>query len=58
VERHHKSGLKEIYFPDGTTKKIDPHTGLTTSSFPDGITVLEHADGRKEVTDSKGTRMG
>ncbi|CAM9973717.1 unnamed protein product, partial [Hapterophycus canaliculatus] len=40
VERHHKTGEKEIDFPDGTRKYILP-SGREMSEFPDGVTVVE-----------------
>lgn len=46
IERHHKSGEKEIDFPDGTKKIILP-TGREISEFPDGVTVVEYPEVRR-----------
>lgn len=43
VERHHKTGEKEIDFPDGTRKYILP-SGREMSEFPDGVTVVEYPE--------------
>lgn len=43
VERHHKTGGKEIDFPDGTRKYILP-SGQEMSEFPDGVTVVEYPE--------------
>ena len=43
VERHHKSGEKNIEFPDGTRKAILP-CGREISEFPDGVTVVEYPE--------------
>lgn len=45
VERHHKTGEKEIDFPDGTRKTILP-SGREMSEFPDGVTVIEYPEVR------------
>lgn len=45
VERHHKTGKKEIDFPDGTRKTILP-SGREMSEFPDGVTVIEYPEVR------------
>lgn len=43
MERHHKTGEKEIDFPDGTRKHIFP-SGREMSEFPDGVTVVEYPE--------------
>lgn len=43
MERHHKTGEKEIDFPDGTRKYILP-SGQEMSEFPDGVTVVEYPE--------------
>lgn len=48
VEKHYPNGVKEISFPDKTTKIITPE-GLQESHFPDGVVLREHPDGRREV---------
>lgn len=48
VERHHKTGEKEIDFPDGTRKTILP-SGRQISEFPDGVTVVEYPEVRFTV---------
>lgn len=45
VERHHKSGEKEISFPDGTRKTIFT-CGREMSEFSDGVTVMEYPEVR------------
>mmetsp|Transcript_11754 Transcript_11754/g.16122 ORF Transcript_11754/g.16122 Transcript_11754/m.16122 type:complete len:1046 (+) Transcript_11754:30-3167(+) len=53
VEKHHPSGVKEIFFPDSTRKVIKPD-GIEESYFADGVVLREFPDGRKEVMDKNG----
>lgn len=45
MERHHKSGEKEISFPDGTRKTILT-CGREMSEFSDGVIVVEYPEVR------------
>lgn len=51
VERHHKTGEKEIDFPDGTRKYILP-SGREMSEFPDGVTVVEYPEVDLQLTNT------
>ncbi|OQR99386.1 centromere protein J [Achlya hypogyna] len=55
IEKHFASGVKEITFVDGTTKRIEVN-GDEVSVFPDGTRMLERATGFREVSNPDGSK--
>ncbi|KAF0710196.1 Aste57867_5647 [Aphanomyces stellatus] len=55
VEKHYASGMKEITFVDGTTKRIEVN-GDEFSTFPDGTRMIEQKSGFREVINPDGSK--